>query len=104
MRPADLDRLPVVHRFEKWGRDVTFRPLGALGLAQLQQSHPAVDGQVVDADGLVRFHAELLAATVVDPTGWTADEWLECTASTLSDLGQVAMRVSGLVADETKKN
>lgn len=99
----DLDRPVQSVRFDAWDCDVQFRPLGATELLKLNGSHPGVHGTEVNADGLARFYAELLACSVVSHRA-ASDEWLECKMSTLTELGTIALRVSGLIEDEAKKN
>lgn len=99
----DLDRKTESVRYEPWQCDVVLRPIGAVELVRLNGSHPGVDGKEATAAGLAKFYADLLAASVVSHPA-TAEEWLECRMETLSELGMHALRVSGLIAAEAKKN
>lgn len=103
MSLADLDRPPITWRFDRWERDIVFRPLSARQLVALSSVHNQVDGQAVDTPAALRFYAALLAATVTDPQ-YDEATWLDATTATLTTLGLEALRINGLVADDTKKN
>lgn len=103
MNLADLDRPPITWHFDRWERDVVFRQLSASQLVKLSAVHDQVDGQAADTPAALRFYAALLAATVTEPQ-YDEATWLDATTATLTELGLQALRINGLVADDTKKN
>lgn len=103
MSLIDLDRPPISWRYDRWERDIVFRPLSARQLAALSSTHDQVDGQAVDTPAALRFYAALLAATLEEPK-YDEATWLEASAVTLQTLGMQALRINGLVAEDTKKN
>lgn len=104
MSLADIARVETAVRYAPWGRDVRMRPISAKALCDMQSSYGDMQGKDVDVAGALEFYAELLSLSVTDPAA-TKQEWLEdVTPQDVMTLGQEALRVSGLLADETKKN
>lgn len=104
MSIGELDRPPISWRYEPWGQEVVFRRISAKTLALMAEDLRVIDGQETNTPAAIKFFAALLAATVVSHEA-TAEQWLaETTIETLTTLGQKAMEVNKLVAEEAKKN
>jgi hypothetical protein len=103
MSLADLDRPPITWRFDRWDRDVTFRPLSARQLSALSIAHSQAEGEAIDTPAALQFYAGLLAACLVDPQ-FDAATWLDASTTTLQTLGMKALEINGLIAAEAKKN
>lgn len=102
MSLEDLDRPIVTWHFEPWGRDVSMRRISAAQLAALQVSYGSVSTADATAAEMLKFYAELLSLSVVDPQA-SADEWFEqTTTDTLIKIGEQAARVSGLAYEQKK--
>lgn len=102
MTLAEFDRPGIPLFYEPWNRTITLRALSAAQLVALNTEFTDAL-RTDDPSAAIQFHAAILAATVVDPAA-TREEWLETKKSTLIELGAQAMQLSGLNADETKKN
>jgi len=100
MSVAQYDLQHVTFRYEPWGRDVTMRPLSAAELIGLQAD---MDDDAPD-DRSIAWYAQLLSMCVVAPSA-SAEEWpRQARFSTLIDLGQRAMEISGIGPAAAKKN
>ena len=103
MNLADLDRPTTTWFYERWNQDVVFRPINAKTLALLSEDFGHVHGEDTDTPAALRFYAALLAASIESHRA-TADEWLDASVTTLQALGMQALKVNGLLAEDTKKN
>lgn len=102
---AGMSRPKRIVHYDRWGRDVPMRPISARRLVDLQRDYAELmDGEHKPLAHMTEMFAELLAATVQEPCV-SAEEWLEeASIEELTELGQLAMEVSGIGFDAQKKS
>jgi len=104
MSLAEIARKQEQIAYEPWGRDVVMVPISARDLCDMHASFAELQGKDLDTAEALEFYAELLSLSVMDPKA-TKEEWLsDVTPKAVMDLGQEALRLSGLVSEDAKKN
>lgn len=100
---ADLSRPVTRVHYQRWGRDLPMRAISAHKLVSLQRDWAEImDGEQRPMGDYLEFWAELLAAVVQEPCV-SPQEWLEeASVQELTELGQLAMEVSGISYEQKK--
>lgn len=96
---GEQDRPVMTFLFERWGREVSCRAPGAKRLVEMQQEIAEANQS---QEGQLRWFSQLLAETMVEPTG-SADEWAtDVQLPTLIELGGEVLSRCGLDLEQKK--